>query len=193
MPEGRPRFAWRPLVRAWHRDLGYVLVGLTFVYALSGLAVNHISQWDPNFESYSKPPVQLKQPLPTEDAQLIPAVLQQLGITELPKETYLASPERLDITLSGRVLHVNPVKGTVKEEGQKPRFFLRLANWLHLNRGKQAWTLVADSYAAGLLVLAVSGLFMLPGKNGLKGRGAILVGVGIAVPVLYVVLSGGPH
>ena len=42
----------------------------------------------------------------------------------------------------------------------------------------------------GLLFLALSGLFMLPGKNGLKGRGGVLVAIGVAVPVLYVVLSG---
>ncbi len=58
------------------------------------------------------------------------------------------------------------------EEGQKPRFFLRLANWLHLNRGKKAWSYVADTYAVILLFLASSGLFMIPGKKGIKGRGA---------------------
>ena len=36
----------RPWVRAIHRDLGYVAVGLTFVYAISGLAVNHVADWD---------------------------------------------------------------------------------------------------------------------------------------------------
>ncbi len=33
---------WRPTLRALHRDIGYLAVGLTFVYAASGLAVNHI-------------------------------------------------------------------------------------------------------------------------------------------------------
>ena len=49
-----------------------------------------------------------------------------------------------------------------------------MANWLHLNRGKKAWTYVADSYAAFLLFLAFSGLFMIPGRKGLIGRGAII-------------------
>jgi hypothetical protein len=34
-------------------------------------------------------------------------------------------------------------------------------------------------------------MFMLTGKKGLVGRGGILVAVGIAIPVLYVTLSGG--
>ena len=42
---------------------------------------------------------------------------------------------------------------------------------------------------SALLFLALSGMFMLPGRKGLAGRGALLVGVGLAVPVLYVVLG----
>jgi hypothetical protein len=63
----------------------------------------------------------------------------------------------------------------VLEDGQKPRLLLRIANWLHLNRGKKAWTYFADGYAAFLLILATTGLFMLPGRKGLIGRGGILV------------------
>jgi hypothetical protein len=80
----------------------------------------------------------------------------------------------------------------VFEEGQEARPFLRAANWLHLNRGKKAWTYAADAYAAGLLVLATTGIFMIPGRKGLLGRGALLVAIGVALPVLYVTLSGGP-
>ena len=191
MADGRSRFNWRATVRSWHRDLGYVLVGLTFVYAISGLAVNHIADWDPNFTSYRKVR-QLRLPLPQEEAALTAAVLEQLGEKARPKEVYRASAERLDLKLNDRTLQVDPTTGRVVETGQKERFFVRLANWLHLNRGKKAWTIVADFYAGGLLLLAVSGLFMLPGKNGMRGRGGILVALGIAVPVLYVVLSGGP-
>jgi hypothetical protein len=70
---------------------------------------------------------------------------------------------------------------------------LRAANWLHLNRGKKAWTLVADTYAVMLLYLAISGLFMIPGRKGLLGRGAVIAALGAAVPVGYVVFSGGPE
>jgi len=80
----------------------------------------------------------------------------------------------------------------VLDEGQRPRLFLRLANWLHLNRGKKAWTYAADAYAGVLVVLSVSGLFMIKGRNGILGRGLVLALTGMAVPVAYVILSGGP-
>ena len=43
------------------------------------------------------------------------------------------------------------------------------------------------------LYLAISGLFMIPGRKGLVGRGALIAALGAAVPVGYVVLSGGPE
>ena len=109
-----------------------------------------------------------------------------------PQIAYFAAhgaEDQLDITFDRRTIHVNPQVGHVVDEGQKPRFLLRAANWLHLNRGKKAWTYFADGYAAGLLFLALSGLFMLPGRKGIVGRGAIFVGLGVAIPVVYVVLA----
>ena len=44
----------RPWLRALHRDAGYFVVGLTVIYALSGLAVNHIKDWDPNFTQINR-------------------------------------------------------------------------------------------------------------------------------------------
>src|SRR5262249_47943055 len=99
----------------------------------------------------------------------------------------------LQIVFDKRTLHVNTMTGHVLDEDQKPRFFLRTANWLHLNRGKKAWTYVADAYAAGLVLLALSGIFLNPGRKGLPGRGGVLVALGAIVPIAYVALSGGPE
>jgi hypothetical protein len=182
---------WRPWVRAIHRDIGYVAVGLTFVYAMSGLAVNHITDWadgDPSFHTYSE--AHEFGPLTGDDDAIADAVRGKLAIKDTPREVYRAADDQLDVLFDKRSLHVNPKTGHVVDEGQKPRFLLRAANWLHLNRGKKAWTYVADFYAAGLLVLATSGMFMIAGKKGFLGRGAVLVGLGVLVPVLYVAFAG---
>jgi hypothetical protein len=166
-------------------------VGLTIIYALSGLAVNHIKDWDPSFHQVQRSH-RLALPLPGADAAVAAHVLAKLGVEETPREVYRASDTQLDIVLDQLTFHVDTRTGHVIEEGQKPRTFLRLANWLHLNRGKKAWTYVADGYAVLLLFLAVSGLFMIPGRKGLIGRGGVVAVLGAAVPLLYVVLSGGP-
>jgi len=181
----------RASLRALHRDAGYLAVGLTFVYALSGLAVNHIQDWDPNFRQVERV-LEVRGPFPDDDRAAADRVLRALDVKKEPREVYREGPARLEIVFDDRTLHVDTRAGAVVDESRKPRFFLRLANWLHLNRGKKAWTMVADGYAAFLLFLATSGLFMIPGKKGLLGRGALFLGAGVALPVLYVVLSKGP-
>jgi len=182
---------FRPWLRALHRDVGYFAVGLTVVYATSGLAVNHLKDWDPNFHQVNRTH-QLALPLPSDDEAAAKNALGALGVREEPREVYRASPTQLDVVFDQRTFHIDTTNGVVHEEGQAARPLLRAANWLHLNRGKRAWTYVADSYAVFLLFLALSGLFMIPGRKGLLGRGALVALLGAAVPILYVVLSGGP-
>ena len=187
----RRKFNWRPSLRALHRDVGYFAVGLTVVYATSGLAVNHLKDWDPNFSQVSRTH-QLTLPLPSDDEAAAKRALTELGVQRPAREVYRASDTQLDLVFDQRTFHVDTTTGVVHEEGQAARPLLRIANWLHLNRGKKAWTYVADSYAVFLLFLAISGLFMIPGRKGLLGRGAIVALLGAAVPIAYVLLSGGP-
>lgn len=191
---------FRRWLRAWHRDAGYLAVGLTFVYAVSGLAINHIDDWDPNFTAIERTipfPEHLKlQALVPDDAasanRAAAKILTSLDRSDPIEDAYAIDPHHLDITLDHTTVYVDIEARTMREEGQKPRLLLRAANWLHLNRGKKAWTYIADGYAVLLLFLATSGLFMLPGKRGIVGRGGVLVLIGAAVPVFYVALSGGP-
>lgn len=182
------RFAWRPWLRAFHRDIGYVAVGLTLVYAVSGLAVNHIAEWDPNYRN-SHAVHELGGPIEGDDDAVSHTVMARLGVTDRPTEVYRAGDE-VQILLDRRTLVADTRTGRVVDDGQKPRWLLKTANWLHLNRGKKAWTYAADAYAAALLFLALSGIFMLPGRKGLVGRGAILVAIGVAIPVAYVAFAG---
>jgi hypothetical protein len=184
---GKRRILGHPWVRALHRDLGFLVIGLTVIYAVSGLAVNHIADWDPNFQNYERS--HELGALHGDDQQVARTVLDKLGVRERPSDVF-RDGDNLDITLEKHSVHVTLSSGHVVDQGQKPRFFLRVANFLHLNRGKPAWRYIADGYAVILLFLAGSGMFMIPGKRGVRGRGVVFVLAGILVPVLYVVLSG---
>lgn len=181
----------RPWLRAAHRDFGYVAVGLTFVYALSGLAVNHIADWDPNFVNYERQ-YTVDAALPGDERAAADVVLSEIDIEGEPLDVYAPDERQIEIVFDDRTLFVDRESKTVYEEGQRERPVLRAANWLHLNRGKKAWTWFADGYAIVLLFLATSGMFMLPGKKGLRGRGSVLVGLGIAIPLVYLVYFGSP-
>jgi hypothetical protein len=180
------RWLGHPWVRALHRDLGFLVIGLTVIYAVSGLAVNHVADWDPNFQSYER--TRELGALRGDDQTVARTVLNALGIHEQPSDVF-RDGDTLDITADKHSVHVALATGHVVDQGQRPRFFLRMANFLHLNRGKPAWRYIADAYSVILLFLAGSGLFMIPGKRGVRGRGLAFVLAGIALPALYVVLS----
>jgi uncharacterized protein len=181
---------WRGWLRAIHRDFGYVAVGFTVIYALSGLAINHLKDWDPNFHSSEKTLAIAAIPDDATDADAVKRVVDATGLGK-PDTVYRAGDEvRLGYSDGTQVAAIGE---QVTINARSPRFFLRVANWLHYNRGKKAWTYVADVYAVMLLYLAISGIFMIKGRLGLKWRGLILISAGIAVPLGYVVLSGGPN
>ncbi len=182
---------WRGWLRAIHRDFGYLAVGFTLIYALSGIAINHIKDWDPNFHSSERSLTIAPIPADATDDAAVALVIAATG-TGKPDDVFRAGDEiRLGYSDGTAVTAIGDT-GQVTVQAREARFFLRVANWLHYNRGKKAWTYVADVYAVMLLYLAISGIFMIKGKLGLKWRGSILVGIGIAAPLAYVLLSGGP-
>lgn len=182
---------WRGWLRAIHRDIGYLAVGFTIIYALSGLAINHVADWDSNFKSYSRESHIAPIASDVSDDDAIATAEKALGVSN-PRETLRAGDE-IHLDWDNRHIVVYGDSGLVVDQGRESRFFFRVANWLHYNRGKKAWTYVADAYAVLLLYLAISGIFMIKGRLGLRWRGTILVSLGIAVPITYVVLSGGPE
>jgi len=180
---------WRAWLRAVHRDVGYLAIGFTVIYALSGIAMNHIDDWDPNFHA-SERTLQIA-PIPDDatDEAAVARVTQAAGLGK-PDDVYRAGDEvRLEYKDGTKVTAIGP---TVTVQARTDRFFFRVACWLHATRGKQAWKYISDVYALLLLYLATSGLFMLKGRLGLRWRGTVLVAVGLAGPLAYIILSGGP-
>ena len=180
---------WRAWLRAIHRDIGYVAVGFTVIYALSGIAMNHIDDWDPNFHASERT---LKITPIADDAtddQAVAQVAAAVGETGKPDDVFRAGDE-VRLTYGGT--KVTAIGDTVTVQSRSSRFFFRVANWLHATRGKQAWKYISDVYALLLLYLAISGIFMIKGKLGLRWRGTALIAVGLAAPLTYIVVSGGP-
>ena len=183
------RKRWRAWLRAIHRDIGYLAVGFTLIYALSGIAMNHIGDWDPAFHTSEVTLKVAALPEKVPDDAAIALVIAIAG-ADAPAEALRAGDE-VRLTY-GNGSQVTLVGENLTYQQRDDRFFFRVATWLHATRGKQAWKYISDAYAVLLLYLAISGLFMIKGRLGLRWRGTILVALGVAVPVMYIVLSGGP-
>lgn len=175
-----------------HRYLGYFFLGITVVYAISGLAVNHIEDWNPNYE-ITKRHVTMPKP---KDPENISSNEGQALFTQLQlKQTFQAQnvfyPDEssIEILLSeSEKIRIDTQAWRAEYELTKRRPGLHLLNFLHLNEPKKAWTLYADAYAIALLLIAITGLFMKKGKKGVWGEAGLWTLAGMVLPVILVLL-----
>lgn len=185
-----PGHSWRWWVHAIHRDVGYVCVGLVLVYAISGIAVNHVDDWNPSYSiarvTSRIAPIAADAADGASDDALAKQVLAALELDPTYRTLFVPEPGTLRIVRENHTIDAALRTGEVVHEIVTPRPVLHAANFLHLNHAKRAWTFVADAFAVALIVLALTGMFMLRGKNGLAGRGKWLVGAGVALPLVFV-------
>lgn len=181
----RRALPWRRWNAAVHRDIGYLSVALTLAYALSGLAVNHIASWNPNYVKTQE----TRQIAPMDPAAAPELLVRQAQERLRPegrfKSTFQPDDDTLQLFYDRATYAIDLPTGKVLVDATRPRPVLYALNQLHLNAPKRLWTLVADLYAGALIALALSGLFILKGPKGILGRGAWFVGAGTAVPLLY--------
>lgn len=175
---------WRSFNRALHRDLGYLCCGLTLIYAISGVAVNHVDRWNPSYR-LTRIESNVGSLASVSQEQLVPEILARAGETRKLKNVFPSAPDELTLFVEGNTIKVDLHSGDMVQDRYVPRGFLYEVNFLHLNHPKKLWTWFADLYAIGLFLLAITGLFILRGKQGLKGRGGILTAIGFVIPVVF--------
>lgn len=184
----KKKFPWRKWNNILHRDIGYLCVGLTIIYAVSGIAVNHVSDWNP---SYSKEIIEKNLGAISDNGEIgdngIKSILRQMGEPEEYKSTFFEDEETLMIFADQNTVTVNLQSGDVTMEKISSRPLLKEFNFLHYNYARKLWTYVADLYAFSLFLLAITGLFVIKGKKGIKGRGAWMTAIGIVIPIVFLI------
>ncbi|MCF8261837.1 MAG: PepSY-associated TM helix domain-containing protein [Melioribacteraceae bacterium] len=180
---------WRKLNKILHRDIGYALVALTIIYSISGIAVNHINDWNPNYiirkDTITFTPH--KEFIPNKE-KAINYLVSQLDLGEKIRESFRPDSASVQLFLEDQTIVANLVQGRAIIESVESRSVFRETNFLHLNAPKKLWTYIADIFAFGLIVLAITGLFMLKGKQGFGGRGKWFVLGGILIPIIFLLL-----
>jgi hypothetical protein len=178
---------WRAWLRAIHRDVGYLAIGFTVIYAVSGIAQNHIEDWGD--VSYKATERTISIPAISDETPDDVAIVRVATVAGLgtPTAKFRAGDEiRLEY---GNGAKVTAIGTQVTIQSRERRAFIGAANWVHTARSKKGWKYAADVFAVLLLYLAISGIFMLKGKLGFKWRGAVLISLGVAVPVIAVMTS----
>lgn len=170
--------------RTIHRDLGFLMVGICLVYAISGILLNHLDGQDPAFKTVNAT-LQLEPGLDREE--LMVSWKDQKGLPPLRK-ILPAGDGQLRLMLEGGTGIYEKATGATGYEQYTKRQFVYWINQLHYNKVK-GWSPMADLFAASLIFFALSGLVMVRGKKSLSGSGKWYLIAGLLIPVLYVLFA----
>lgn len=172
---------------AVHRDIGYTCASLILAYCLSGIALNHIGDWNPDFV-ISKQTISLSRPYARED--ITKERIAEFGrlVQEDGYKVYdFPTSDQVKIYYDNASLHLNFSTGQGTYEKVSRRPLLYHVNALHLNR-LQGWRWASDVFALILILLSLTGLFVLRGRYGLARRGRWLILAGLLPPVLALLI-----
>jgi hypothetical protein len=175
--------------RILHRDIGYFFIGTTIIYGLSGIALNHMNDWNPNYKVEIE---QFQTAIPLIQNEQIKEnilnLLADIAPKEVYKKHYYPEDDIIKVFLKGgSSIVVNTSTGEGRAEYLKKRLVFYEVNYLHYNPSKW-WMWFSDIFAGALILFAITSLFMVKGKKGISGRGGIYTALGIIIPLLFLFL-----
>ena len=180
------KFQWRKWSRVVHRDFGFLFFGLTLVYSISGIALNHLDDWNSNYIIIRRE-ITLENPArlyPGVSKAEVKDIVKELDEADGYKNHYFPEPNEIKIFLKGGAAYINTETGYGLLEIVRRRPFFREMNYLHYNP-QVSWTWISDVFAGALIILAITGLFLVKGAKGISGRGAWLTILGILIPIIF--------
>lgn len=178
----------RRLNAEWHRDLGYLFSGLIIVYCLSGIALNHVDDWNPDF-IIRRTNIKLHEKLDRSKIDSDKAIEISKIVGEKSYKVFdFPNDDHVKIYYDNASLNIDFSKsiGVYEQIAKRPFFYQ--TNVLHRNSLK-AWRWYSDFFALTLIVITVTGLFIVKGKHSLSKRGKWLVLAGIIPPIIVVVVQ----
>jgi hypothetical protein len=179
----------RKWLRIIHRDMGYIFFGMSMVYGISGIALNHLDDWNPDYiiriSETALHDIPAVQDISRDVAR---SLARQINQNYEYRSHYFPRPDILKIFIKQGSVTINLNSGQTHIEVIKKRPVFREMNFLHYNKPKKLFTWFSDAFALSLILLAISGLFLIRGKKGITGRGAWLTALGIIIPVIFLLL-----
>jgi len=178
----------RKLLRILHRDFGYFIVGMTIVYALSGIYLNHRRDFNPDYKIFVTDfHVELPAKSGLTEKDIITA-LQAVNEEVVYKKHYINNKGLIKIFIENGEAVIDPLNGKGTMQYLQRRPFIFSINMLHRANLGTLWKWVSDLMAVILIFVAVSGLFILKGKRGFNRWGWWFMVGGIVVPLLFALI-----
>jgi hypothetical protein len=179
--------SWRKWNRIIHRDFGYFFTGVIIIYAVSGIALNHLKDWNPNYSvEYKEFKANVPQKKEDINKEWVLSVLKKYNEQDNYKKHFFPNSEKLKVFLMNGSMQIDLKTGESSIEKLNKRFLIYQFNFLHYNP-QRWWTWFSDVFAVALVIISITGLLIQRGKNGITGRGAWLTGLGILIPLLFLI------
>jgi hypothetical protein len=174
--------------RILHRDLAYFFFGLTIIYCVSGIALNHKRDWNPNYNiTYKEITITDNIDKSTVTLDWVMTLLKKYNEEDHYKKYFFSDDKTLKIFIDNGSVSINTEskKGYLEKITKRPFFFE--VNFLHYNPGKW-WMWFSDIFCVGLIIVAITGLFIIAkSKNSVSKRGIWFIIAGLLVPVLALI------
>ena len=125
---------WRKINRIIHRDLGYFFVGMTLIYSLSGIALNHLDDWNPSYTIIQKEFQVDTMPSRAEiDQDVALNLTGRFDEKDHFKNYYFPEEQTLKIFIDNGSIEVDLKTGAgrIEKSERRPVFFE--VNYLHYN------------------------------------------------------------
>jgi len=173
------------LIRVLHRDLGYLFFGMSILYAISGIALNHIRDFNTSFNIH-RYTLDIPAPINPEsvDNRWIEDLLIEVDEPQSVKKYYYPKKDEIKVFLKNgtMALNLNTGKGMLETLYKRP--FLFQVNFLHYNPGRW-WKWFSDIFCIAWIIISVTGLFIIKnGKHSIKRRGALWTIAGVIIPII---------
>ncbi len=178
---------FRRYCRSIHCHLSFFFAGVILVYAVSGITMNHLKDFNPQYrisvENYTAPG---SFPRAHNYSEMeIRILLEKIGEQDNYIKHFYPNASTMKVFLkSGSSFTLNTQTGEAGYEGLKKRPVFHQLSFLHYNPGKW-WTYFSDISAVCLILICLTGLFMNKGKRSLTGIGGIEMLIGVAIPILF--------
>lgn len=171
---------FRKICIDWHRDIGYFVSSLILMYCISGIALNHMDAFNPDFiiqtDTLMLP--NLNPNLSENDIFHLTAYVGENKVKLWDKPT----PNQIKIYYENASLHLYLDEKVGIYEKISIRPVVYHTNLFHRNTIR-GWKWAADILAVLLIILTLTGFFIAKGKNSFMSRGIWFLVAGLVPPL----------
>lgn len=173
--------------RSLHRDVAYFYVGLIIAFSFSGILLNHRRDWNPEKYTYEIKEVSLKLPADVEaiDKPFIEDFAKDWNVSY---DSHRVRDGQLRVFFKNNaILDAALATGNGTLEFKRTTPIVGQSIQLHKDTNK-SWIWYSDIFGIAMLTIAITGMFIVKGKNSFRKRGWKFALVGIIFPLIFLFL-----